>query len=161
MNVEIEEVHEILASTMPQPAQDFQERDPHALVQELLNNNCHYILLGGEIIESFSGSIILFVEEDIKLIMKACIQLEELAVKDECYQHGTCLVDYRFSMTAYSDKDDVTFELEYSPDGTSEGLIHQVIHMSNNEYLWWWRSLASGIEKILANYHALPDKNNQ
>jgi hypothetical protein len=148
-------IPEIQVSFTPLPAQDFQGKSPNLLMQELLKKECQNIKFGGSIIDCLAEGIFLLVEDDIQNLIEEYLYLEALVVKDGSYEHGTGLIDYSLSMTSSSDREMVKLRLEYYPDGTRESFVDYTIDIPENEYLWWWRSLASEILRILRQYSIL------
>ena len=140
----------LTASLTPRPVQSFQGLDSRDLMNKLLSMEYQTMTLDGAFIECFYEGTFLFVEEDVEFLINAYLYLEKLIETQEHYQHGTCLNDGRFCLTATSDRKMVEIKFQSCPDLNLANLVINTVTVLENDYVWWWRSIAYEILNLVS-----------
>jgi hypothetical protein len=141
---------ELIADLTPRSAQNFHGLDSLALMNKLLSIGYQTMTLNGAFLDYFHEQMFLFVEEDVQFLMSAYLHLEKLIKTSENFQHCAYLNDGRFSLNATSDRKMVEIKFEFCPDLNVANLVTYNISESEENYIYWWRSIAHEILKIVS-----------
>lgn len=141
---------ELTASITPQRVQSFHGLDSREIMNLLLSKGYYDTTLKGAFIEEFTRGIFLFVDEDAQLLMDEYFYLEKLLAIDEPYQHGSCLNSGLVTFTATSNRTMVRIEFRYCPQLNVANLVTNNLTVTEDEYVWWWRSIAQEILNIIS-----------
>jgi hypothetical protein len=136
---------ELTANLTPRPAQSFQGLDSAELIKKLLSMGYQTMTLDGAFLECFHEEMFLFIEEDVQFLISAYLSLEEIIKKPDNYQHCTSLNDGRFCLNATSDRKMVEIEFQFCPNLNVANLVIHTITASEEDYIYWWRSIAHEI----------------
>ncbi len=85
----------------------------------------------------------LYVESDAEFLIDYYTYLEELIQKPENYEHHVFLTDGQYTLSAKSDRKIVEIEFNSCPGLRAVNLVTNTATTSENEYIWWWRSIAN------------------
>lgn len=132
----------VIASLTSQTRQNFPSLDSDELMKKLLSMGYQTMSLEGALIDRISDGIFLWVEEDAKFLIQSYLYLEKLIETQEPYQHGAYLNDGILALTAKSNKKEVEVQFAYCPKLDVANLVTHLINISEEEYIWWWRSIA-------------------
>ncbi len=102
-------------------------------------------ILRGAFIDRFSNGVLLFVEDDIRNLIEEYLELERLVKAKEPYQHGICLNDGLLCFTVTSDVVKADIEFRYCPGLDAKNLVTNKVTVTQEAYIWWWRSIMSDI----------------
>lgn len=138
------------ANVMPKMIQCFKNLNSRNVMNLLLSKGYQTIILDGAFVDTFSDGIFLFVEEDVQFLIDAYLHLEELLKKPVYYQHGISLNDGLLSFTASSNRTIAQIEFRYCPGLNVANLITHHLTVTEDEYTWWWRSIAHEILKAVS-----------
>ncbi|MEM7712498.1 MAG: hypothetical protein AAF349_02800 [Cyanobacteria bacterium P01_A01_bin.68] len=104
------------------------------------------ILVSGGLAEYFdTGGMFLYVEEDAEFLIDYYTYLEELIQKPDNYEHHVFLTDGIYTLSAKYDRNIVEIEFNHCPSLKAANLVTNTVTTSENEYVWWWRSIACEI----------------
>lgn len=143
----------LTARLAPGPAVRLNPWTPHQIMNEILSAGYQTLILTGALIDRFSDGVFLFVEDDIKLLIEAYIELEVLIATQHSYQHGGCFNDGLLCFTAIYDETKVDLEFKYCPGLDVGNLVTHRLCVSGDEYAWWWRSIVAGVLTLVESVH--------
>jgi hypothetical protein len=102
------------------------------------------ILVSGGLADYFdNGEMFLYVEDDAEFLIAYYIHLEELVRKPDNYEHNAYLTDGQYTLRAKSDRKIVEIKFNSYPGLRAVNLVTNTATTSENEYIWWWRSIAN------------------
>ena len=84
-------------------------------------------------------------EDDAEFLIAYYIHLEELVKKPDNYEQNSYLTDGKYTLSAKSDRKIVEIEFNYCPGLNVANLVTNTAITAENEYIWWWISIASEI----------------
>ncbi|MGB3654703.1 MAG: hypothetical protein WBA41_26345 [Rivularia sp. (in: cyanobacteria)] len=144
---------ELKANLTPRTVQNLNGFDSRYFRKKIFNMGYENISLYGGLAEYFDrGEMFLYVEDDAEFLIDYYTYLEELVKKPDNYEHNAYLTDGVYTLSAKSDRKIVEIKFNYCPGSRAVNLVTKTVTTSENEYFWWWRSIAYEIVNFaLAN----------
>jgi len=140
---------ELTTNLLPRTVQNLHGFDSRDFRKQIFNMGYENILLSGELAECFDNAgMFLYVEDDAEFLIDYYTYLEELVKKPDNYEHHVFLTDGIYTLSAKSDRKIVEIEFNYCPGSRAANLVINTVTTSENEYVWWWRSIAHEIIKL-------------
>lgn len=139
---------EIKTNLIPRSIQSI-DVSPSEVMNRILTLGYDSLILSGSLIDQFSDGVLLFVEEDVQFLIDEYIYFEEILTTHKPYQHNVYLNDGSLAFTAMSNRTTVEIKFQYCPGLNVADLIICDVTVTENEYIWWWRSISYEIFNLL------------
>lgn len=144
------DIVDIHADFRPRPAQDLMGRTPREVMLALLDAGYRYITLTGALIEQASPGITVFVEDDASLLIDSYMHFEHALETPGSYEFDVFLGEGLLEFTSKSeDHRSVNLEFRYYRGAAVGNLSSWSTTLPEEQYTWWWRSIAAGLLSYL------------
>jgi hypothetical protein len=132
----------VQASLAPGDAVSFYGTGPREVVAALLARGYESLILRGDLLDDFCGGVLLYVEDDAQFLLVAAVDLERLHHVGAAYRHEATLGDGLLAIASLSEGATVAVTFRYYPELDVANLVTHEALLTENEYVWWWRSIS-------------------
>ena len=135
---------ELTTNLLPRTVQNLNGLDSRDFRKKILSMGYENISLYGGLAEYFDdGEMFLYVEDDAEFLIDYYTYLEGLVKKSDNYEHNAYLTDGQYTLSAKSDRKIVEIEFNHCPVSRVVILVTNTANTSENEFFFWWRSIAN------------------